>query len=67
MVKLSLVLYDDTLAKNVVPTPVKRGHHCIMYYTHLYGEIRKSIILLSIIFDITFLSSERWDIVVSMV
>ena len=44
MVKLSLVLYDDTR---------KRGQHCTMYYTHLYGEIRKSIILLYIIFGTT--------------
>ena len=44
MVKLSLVLYNDT-------TPVKRGQHCTMYYTHLYGEIRKLIILLYMVFD----------------
>ena len=42
MVKLSLVLYDDTL---------KRGQHCTMYYTHLYDEIRKLIILLYRVFD----------------
>ena len=26
-----------------------------MYYTHLYGKIRKSIILLYMVFDITFI------------
>ena len=38
---------------SVVPTLVKRGQHCTMYYTHLYGEIRKSIILLYMVFAIT--------------
>ena len=28
-----------------------RGQHCTMYYTHLYGEIRKSTILLRMVFD----------------
>ena len=32
-------------SQSVAPTPVKRGHHCIIYYTHLYGEIHKSTIL----------------------
>ena len=49
--KLSLVLYNDTLAKAIVPTPVKRGQHCTMYYTHLYGEDRKLIILLYRVFE----------------
>ena len=37
MVKLSLGLYDT--CQSVVPTPVKRGHHSVMYYIHLYDEI----------------------------
>ena len=45
MVKLSLVLYDDTLAKAL---------HCTMYYTHLYGEIRKLIILLYRVFGMSW-------------
>ena len=38
------------ICQSVVPTPVKRLHNCIMYYKHLYGEIRKLTILLYMVF-----------------
>ena len=34
-----------------------KGHHCIMYYTHLYGEIRKSIVWLYMIITHTSLDN----------